>query len=178
MSQVTSVVRKLDERIARYVNRQDLKISLFGFFFLGTFIWLYQMSTQFPRRPGVFPQLVLGIGIVLAIAIVLKRLLTKTVFSGLFLKSEDGVDEYLSGGDSKLTRRQKLVRMTLLIIWISTFFVLGGTNIFIALTVTYAGMVISFGPRDLKGVIGSTVAMNIFVYIVFVRVLNVPIGVF
>lgn len=170
MSEISKAIPRLD--------REDVSIGLFGLFFLGLFIGLRQIANEFPSRAGQFPELVLTIGIILASGMLFKRFVLNTVFPGMITESEGGVDEYLSGGESSLSVGERIVRLSLLSFWIAVFFVLGGLNLFLAISVSYGGMAISFGERDPKGIALSLVVMNLFIYIAFVRVLNVPIEVF
>lgn len=143
---------------------------------------LYPIAGTYQGYAGRYPRLLLLVAFVSLLALLLQQTVLE-YYDIQFFPSHDGneadeVMEYFTGGESKYSPRQRVFRIGSLVLWTALFFVFGAINLLLAIAVSYTGMMLTLGVRDWKRVVGSVVAMEILVYVLFIQLLNVPLEVF
>lgn len=141
------------------------------------FVWFYDMARGFSGRASELPTLIFQVGIVISSLLLFFQTIVPKYFPRLQSGGSDRA-EYLKGGESRFTFRQRLIRFGVFVAGVVVFFAIASWNFLAAMVVTYPGMVYSLDVRDPKTLIASTVVLVSFVYVVFILVLEIPLGVF
>jgi hypothetical protein len=150
-------------------------IGLSGVFIV-LFAGLYVIAGQYQGTADDFPGFILLAGIILSCLLIVRELILK--WSDYDFAVETGISEYLKGGESQYTITERLKRVSLLGIWTAFFFVLATVNFILAITICYPGTMYTLGVHNYRTLVVSTIAIDLFVFIVFVWVLGIPLGVF
>lgn len=145
-------------------------------------ISLYPIAVGYRGYAGRYPQLLLLIALISLVSLLIKQVILETY--DIQILSNSGEDEtseimeYFTGGASQYSSRRRALRIGSLLFWTILFFPVGAINLLLAIAVCYTGMMVTLGIRDWKKITGSVIAMEILVYILFIRLLNVPVEVF
>lgn len=140
------------------------------------FAALYAIAGQYRGTADDFPRIILASGILFAILLIARELILK--WSDYEFAVKTGISEYLKGGESRYTVSERVKRVGLLGAWTALFFVLAVVNFLLAITICYPGTMYSLGIRNRRVLVLSTIAVDVFVFVVFVWVLGIPLGVF
>lgn len=140
------------------------------------FAALYMFTGKYKGTANDFPRIILIAGMLFAVLLIGRELLLEWVDYDFGVES--GISEYLKGGDSQYPLADQLKRVGIVGVWTALFFGLAALNFLLAITVCYPGMMYSLGIRNRQVVIWSTLGIDVFVFIVFVWVLGIPLGVF
>lgn len=157
-------------------NYQRIGTVGFSGLLIITFAILYTLARQYQGNASDFPKIILAAGILFAILLIVKELVLE--WTDYDFNIESGISEYLKGGESQYTSREQIKRNSILLLGIAVFFLLATLNFIIAIIITYPGMLYFLGIRDRRTLIGSTVAISVFVFVMFVLILGIPLGVF
>ncbi|MFC7216098.1 tripartite tricarboxylate transporter TctB family protein [Saliphagus sp. GCM10025334] len=165
--------RNLDKReLERYASLFAVVV------FLGLFAYLHSLAVDYPRRGGQFPVLVLRAGIFFCIAYLVYQTIVLQLYPSLKRDENGGMGEYLKGSKSQFDVAIRFKRGIILLTGIIAFYAIGTVNLVLAVFVCYTAIMLALGKRDPKLVIGSAGGLSIFVYLVFVIILDVPLEVF
>ena len=145
---------------------------------LATLVYMHGIATEFSQTPRLFPLAVIRIGIPIAAALVVKEVLTRVWMPDLIADGDDEVMEHLRGGDSQFPIPTRIRRLAVLGAGTVVFFVVAGLNLLLGIVVSYPLLLYALGIRDPKTVLGSTLLLFAFVYLIFVQIIGLPVDVF
>lgn len=137
---------------------------------------LYAVSGSYEGTANDFPRIILAAGILFAVLLIIREIVLE--WTDYEFGVDSGISEYLRGGESQYSPQKRAKRVGVLAVWTAVFFALATLNFILAITVCYPGMLYSLGIRDRKVLIGGTIVIDIFIFIVFVWALGIPLGVF
>lgn len=164
---MTSTTIKNYQRIGT-VALSGFLIALFGVLFI--------IAGQYGGTADDFPRIILGTGMLFAAFLIIRELSLE--WTDFEFGVETGISEYLRGGESHYSLAEQAKRVGILVVWTVAFFALASLNFLLAITVYFPGTMYSLGIRNRRVLVGSTVAIDVFVFVVFFWVLGIPLGVF
>ena len=145
---------------------------------LAGLVYMHGMATGFSQTPRLFPLVVIRAGIALAAALVLKELIVRVWKPDLIATSDDEVMKHLVGADSQFTIKKRIERLAALGAGTVLFFIVASLNLLLGIVVAYPFLLYALGVRDPKTVVGSTLLLFGFVYLIFVQIIGLPVDVF
>jgi hypothetical protein len=145
---------------------------------LAMLVYMHGMATALPETPRLFPLAIIRAGIVLAAALVVKELITRAWKPDLLTDADDEVMKHLVGAESQFTIKKRIKRLAALGTGTVLFFFAASLNLLLGIVVSYPVLLYLLGVRDVKTLVGSTLVLFGFVYIIFVQVIGLPVDVF
>ncbi|QCC48460.1 hypothetical protein DV707_12735 [Halobellus limi] len=174
MSSITGETRSqsVESQLFRYGSVLSAALAL------GVLLYLRELSTAFSRTPRIFPSVVIHIGIVAAVGLVVKEVITRLVKPDLLASTDDEVMRHLIGSASAFPLPVRVKRLVMMGLWTAVFFAFGTFNVLLAVVFCYVGAAYSLGVRDPKRLGLSTVTLFAFVYVVFGILIRIPLRLF
>lgn len=168
----TSENESIEERLFRVGSVLSAVLAL------AAFVYLYTVAETFSRTPRIFPMVVIQLGLVAAVALVVKEVVVRFVKPDLFDEGDDAVMEHLTGAGSLYALPDRVKRLGIVGAWTVVFFLVATVNVLAALVVSYVGAAYSLGIRDKRTLAASTITLFLFVYVVFVLLIRMPLDLF
>jgi len=145
---------------------------------LAALVYMHEIAVGFSETPRLFPLAIIRLAIPLAAALVVKELLTRIWKPDLLAGADDEVMKHLVGGDSQFTIRKRAERLAVLGAGTVLFFLVASLHLLLGIVVSYPFLLYALGVRDPKTVVGSTLLLFGFVYLIFVLVIDLPVDIF
>jgi len=161
----------IEQKAPRIVSPIVTALLLVGF------VYLHTLANDYSRTVRMFPLVVVRFAIIFLVLLLLKETVVPRFVPELATADTDRM-EYLRGSKSQFSIPTRIKRLILLAFFTALFFILGNINFLAGFVVCYVGMIVSLGIRNPKMIVGTTAAITIFVYFVFIIILEVPLGVF
>lgn len=143
-----------------------------------TLLYLYTLTSEFGDTPGIFPATIISVGILVSATLVVKELVTRFIYPGVFTERQDEVTKHLTGSKSQFPVRTRVTRLASIGVVVVSFFVLATVNVLLALAICYPASIYLLGMKDRKTILLSTAALLAFVYVVFVLLVQMPLDLF
>lgn len=141
-------------------------------------VYMHGIATEFSETPRLFPLAVIRIGIPIAAALVVKEVLTRIWKPDLLAAADDEVMEHLRGAESQFPITKRIQRLAVLGAGTVVFFAVASLNLLLGIVVSYPLLLYALGIRDPKTVLGSTLLLFAFVYLIFVQIIGLPVDIF
>jgi len=145
---------------------------------LAALVYMHGIAMEFSETPRLFPLVIIRVGIPLAAALVVKELLTRLWKPDLLAGADDEVMKHLVGGDSQFTITKRVERLATLGAGTVLFFLVASLNLLLGIVVSYPFLLYALGVRDPKTLVTSTLLLFGFVYLIFVQIIGLPVGIF
>jgi hypothetical protein len=140
--------------------------------------YLLAVSLQLGSTSRQFPVVVLTLGLGASTALLGKEILVQYWKPNLLASSNSKVMENLTGSQSQFSLPVRLKRLLIMGGWTGVFLLIASVDLLTATGVAYAGATYSLGVRDKKRIVGGTLLLLAFIYVIFILVIQMPIDMF